>query len=96
MLTSMHELHSSLARAYILVEVVLRHFHRHCYKGSPVVVLCWSELKSLVLTMDEHGEHQDLHGLSRWSVITYAHRKMGVVLLKRWFFLGCLVWPREF
>jgi hypothetical protein len=39
------------------VKVVLRHFYRHCYKGSPDVVLYWRGLKSLGLAMDEHDEH---------------------------------------
>jgi hypothetical protein len=42
---------------WVYVEVVLRYFHRHCYKGSPAVVLCWRGLKSLGLAIDEHGEH---------------------------------------
>jgi hypothetical protein len=75
------------------VEVVLRHFHRDCYKDSPTVVLCWSGLKSLGLAMDKHSEHQDLHGSDRWSVIPYVHRRMRVLLLKCWLFsrLSCPV-----
>jgi hypothetical protein len=59
---------------------------------QPAVVLCLRGLKSLGFAMDEHGEHQDLRGLDRRSVIPYVHGRMGVVLLKRWLFLGCLVW----
>jgi hypothetical protein len=32
--------------------------------------------------MDEHGEHQDLRGSGRWSVIPYVYGRMRVVLLK--------------
>jgi hypothetical protein len=63
------------------VEVVLRHFHRYCYKGSLTVVLCWSGLKPLGHAMDEYGEHQDLCGFGRRSIIPYIHGRMGVVLL---------------
>jgi hypothetical protein len=31
--------------------------------------------------MDEHSEHQDLHGSGRWSVIPYIHGRIRVVLL---------------
>jgi hypothetical protein len=34
--------------------------------------------------MDEHGEHSDLRGLGRRSIIPYVHGRMGVVLLKSW------------
>jgi hypothetical protein len=40
-----------------IIEVVLRHFYRHCYKGSLAVILCWRGLKSLVLAMDKQGEY---------------------------------------
>jgi hypothetical protein len=33
--------------------------------------------------MDEYGEHQDLCGSDRRSVIAYTHDRMRVVLLKR-------------
>jgi hypothetical protein len=29
------------------IEVVLRHFHRDCYKSCPLWVFCWRGLKSL-------------------------------------------------
>jgi hypothetical protein len=46
---------------------------------------------SLGFTIDEHGEHQDLHGSDHRSVIPYVHGRMRVVLLSVAFFLGCLV-----
>jgi hypothetical protein len=46
---------------------------------------------SLGFTIDEHGEHQDLHGSGRRSVIPYVHGRMRVVLLSVGFFLGCFV-----
>jgi hypothetical protein len=36
--------------------------------------------------MDEHGEHQNLRGSDRRSIIPYVHGRMRVVLLKRWLF----------
>jgi hypothetical protein len=48
--------HAYMLREFT-VEVVLRHFHWHCYKSSPDVVLYWRGLKSLWLAMDDHGEH---------------------------------------
>jgi hypothetical protein len=57
------------------------------------VIIYWIGLKSLWLAMDEHGEHQDLRGSGHQSVIPYVHGRMRVVLLKRWLFLDCLVWP---
>jgi hypothetical protein len=36
--------------------------------------------------MDEHGEHQDLHGSGRRSIIPYIYGRMEVVLFKCWLF----------
>jgi hypothetical protein len=51
--------------------------------SRPAVFFYWSEVKSLGLAMDEHGEHQDLRGSNRWSVIPYIYGRMRVVLFKR-------------
>jgi hypothetical protein len=34
-----------------------------------------------MLKQDGHGDHEDLHGLDRQSVIRYVHGGMGVVVL---------------
>jgi hypothetical protein len=58
------------------VELVLRHFHRRCYRSSPAVVLLLEGgLISWSLGMDERGGHEDLRGSSRRSVIPYVHRR---------------------
>jgi hypothetical protein len=45
------------------VEVILWHFHRPCYKSSPLWFFVEESLSRLRLTMDEYGEHRDLYGL---------------------------------
>jgi hypothetical protein len=47
-----------------------------------VVLLLERAFVSWLLAMDEHGGHEDLRGSDRRSVITYAHGRIGVVLLK--------------
>jgi hypothetical protein len=47
-----------------------------------VVLLLERALVSLSLAMDEHGEHEDLRGSGRRSVIPYIHGRTEVVLLK--------------
>jgi hypothetical protein len=46
-----------------------------------VVLLVEGVLVSWSLAMDERGEHEDLRGSGRRSVIPYVHRKTRVVLL---------------
>jgi hypothetical protein len=65
------------------VKIVLRYFHRPCYKSIPAVIPCWRGLRSQGLAMDEHGKYLDLRGLGHRSIIPYVHRRMGVILLKR-------------
>jgi hypothetical protein len=40
-----------------------------------------------MLALDERRGHQDLRDSDRRSVIPYVHRRMGLVLFKRWLFL---------
>jgi hypothetical protein len=47
-----------------------------------VVLLLERAFVSWLLAMDERGGHEDLRGSDRRSVITYAHGRIGVVLLK--------------
>jgi hypothetical protein len=40
------------------------------------VVLLWGRhLASWLLALGERGEHEDLRGSGRWSVIPYVHRR---------------------
>jgi hypothetical protein len=39
-----------------------------------------------MLALDEYSGHQNLRDSDRWSVIPYVHRRMRVILLKRWLF----------
>jgi hypothetical protein len=56
------------------VEVVLRHFHRSCYRSA--VVLLWGRhLASWLLAIDEHSRLEDLRGSGRRSIIPYVHRR---------------------
>jgi hypothetical protein len=57
------------------VEVVLRHFHRCCYRSSTAVDLLLEGLRSHEeLAIREYGGHEDLRGSGRRSVIPYVHR----------------------
>jgi hypothetical protein len=44
-----------------------------------------------MLVLDERDGHQDLHGLSRRSVIPYVHNRKRVILPKRWLFLSVVL-----
>jgi hypothetical protein len=47
-----------------------------------VVLLLERGLVYWSLDIDERGEHENLHGSSRQSVIPYIHARTGVILLK--------------
>jgi hypothetical protein len=58
----------------IIVEVILRYFHRRRYMSSITVVLLFEGLRShKVLVVSEYGGHEDLCGSGRRSVIPYVH-----------------------
>jgi hypothetical protein len=44
-----------------------------------VILLLYGILISRLLTMDERSKHEDLCGLSRWSVIPYVHGRTFIV-----------------
>jgi hypothetical protein len=74
--TSLPEKHQAPIPNSPNVEVVLRHFHRSCYRSSPTVVLLLEMvLVSWSLAVDERGGHKVLRGSGRRSVIPYVHRK---------------------
>jgi hypothetical protein len=57
----------------MIVEVILRHFHRYHYRSSTDVVLLLEGLRShKMLVIREYGGHKDLRGLGRRSVIPYV------------------------
>jgi hypothetical protein len=73
-----------------LVEVILRHFHRCCYRSSPAVVLLLEgTLVSLSLAMDERGGHESLRGSDRRNVIPYIYGRTELYCSS----LPCLILP---
>jgi hypothetical protein len=82
-----HKEEKAGATGVITVEVVLRHFHRYCYRSSPLwfflldgVLVSWS------LPMDERGGYEDLRGLNRRSVIPYVHERTKLYYAQAFFF----------
>jgi hypothetical protein len=57
-----------------------------------VVLLLERALVSWSLAIDEHGGHEDLHGLGRRSVISYIHGRTGLYCSS----LPCLCAPEPF
>jgi hypothetical protein len=63
------------------VEMVLQHFHWHCYKRRSLWFFVGEGLSRLGLAMDEHIEHRDLCDSGRRNITPYVHRRDGCCIV---------------
>jgi hypothetical protein len=54
-------------------EVILGHFHRTCYRSSPLWFFCLEMALISLLARDGHSERSGLRGSDRRSVVPYVH-----------------------